>query len=145
MCVAVCVVFSFFSVCTNAQTDEIRVYIDGVELKTDVKAQIINSRTMVPVRAIFEHLGAEVTWVDEIKTVIATKGPHIINMKIDKQAFLITDIEAGQTRQIPLDVPAQIVNSRTLVPVRAISEALNKKVEWIEEERKVLIVSESDS
>ncbi len=124
-----------------ADSREIIVEIDGVAVEFDVKPQIINDRTMVPMRKIFESLGAEVNWVPEMNRVVATFGSSVINMKVDDEIFTVTDVVSGKVNEIELDVPVQIVDDRTLVPVRAISEALGKKVDWDGENQKVIITT----
>lgn len=118
---------------------DISVLIDGYPVEFDVPPQIINDRTMVPVRKTFEMLGAEVEWVDELKLVLATYKTFIIAMPIGEYSFNITNVVTGETNTVQLDVPPQIVDSRTLVPLRAISEALGKKVDYAEKTRTVYI------
>ena len=128
-----------------AESREIVVEIDGAVVEFDVKPQIINDRTMVPMRKIFESLGAKVEWVPEMERVIATYGTSVINMKINDNVFTVTDVLLEDIKEVELDVPAQIVEEdgigRTLVPVRAVSEALGKKVDWDGENLKVIITS----
>ena len=118
---------------------DVTVKLFGEVLEFDVKPQLINSRTMVPMRKIYESLGAKVEWVEEAQLILATYKTNIITMEIGKSEFSITDVVKGETKTILLDVPPQIVNSRTLVPVRAVSEALYKKVDWDNETFTVLI------
>ena len=102
----------------------------------DVAPQIIESRTMVPLRAIFEALDASVDWDDATKTVKSTKGDTTISLTIGENKLT----KNGEAKE--LDVPAQIVESRTLVPVRAISEAFDCKVEWEDTTKTVKITYE---
>jgi hypothetical protein len=112
----------------------IRVFIDDKLLNFEDTDPIIeNSRTLVPMRAIFEALGAEVEWDDTNKTAIARKDNTTISLKIDDNTAYINN------ESVELDVPAKIKNSRTLVPVRFIAESLNADVKWNDEGRAVLI------
>ena len=113
--------------------DGIKVVLNGETIKFDVQPQIINDRTMVPLRAIFEALGAEVSWDDATKTVTAVKGDVTIKMAIGADAFTRND------EKVSLDSPATIVDSRTLVPVRAIAESFGSTVGWIAESKTVTI------
>ena len=88
---------------------------------------------MVPLRAIFEALGASVEWDDATKTVTAVKGDITIKMTIGNDSFARND------ETVALDSPATIVDSRTLVPVRAIAESFGSKVGWIAESKTVTI------
>ena len=114
--------------------DGIKVLLNGEAIDfADVEPQIINDRTMVPLRAIFEALGAEVAWDDASKTVTAKKGDITIKMTIGADSFTKND------EKIALDSPATIVDSRTLVPVRAIAESFGSKVGWDGESKTVTI------
>ena len=93
----------------------------------------VNDRTMVPLRAIFEALGAEVLWDDASKTVTAIKGDITIRMTIGAESFFRND------ESVALDSPATIIDSRTLVPVRAIAESFGSTVGWIAESKTVTI------
>lgn len=128
--------------CTSVYArDSITVLLDGQALSFDVEPQIINSRTMVPMRAIFTALGANVDWVEEHRLIIASKNTSIITMMIDKPIMHIGNLETEEQRVVELDSPPVIVNSRTLVPVRAISDALGVGVGWNEETRTVILNS----
>ena len=117
-----------------APADGIKVLLNGEAIDfADVAPQIINDRTMVPLRAIFEALGAEVAWDDATKTVTAKKGDVTIKMTIGADSFAKND------EKIALDSPATIVDSRTLVPVRAIAESFGSTVGWIAESKTVTI------
>lgn len=116
-------------------TDEIWVLIDNERVLFDQQPIIKQDRTLVPMRAIFEKLGAKVDWDDSTKTAIAEKNGIVIKIQIDNNIM-----KKGE-EDIVLDVPAQLLNSRTLVPIRAISEAFGCKVDWLGEARTVTIVT----
>ncbi|MGI6605489.1 MAG: copper amine oxidase N-terminal domain-containing protein [Peptococcia bacterium] len=120
---------------------EVTVFINGKQVEfPDQKPIIIQGRTMVPLRAIFEHpdVQAEVKWNEEERTVTATdRAGKTIVFRIGENNFrvitgLIDDLKTS-------DVAPVIENNRTLLPLRALSEALDFKVDWIEGERKVEI------
>ncbi len=91
-----------------------------------------NDRTLVPMRAIFEALGAEVEWENETQTATATKDGIKVSVTIDSNRM------QKNGEEIKLDVPARLVgDSRTLVPLRAVSEAFGCQVEWDEELQRV--------
>ena len=119
--------------------NDIQVKLDGKTLSFDVPPQIINDRTMVPLRAIFEALGATVDWNQETKTVTSTKGDTTIKLTIDSNTMYVN----GNT--VTLDTPACVVNDRTLVPARAISEAYNTTVDWDGNNKTVIISSNSQT
>ena len=112
----------------------ITVKVDGVDVEfPDQKPILENDRTLVPLRAIFEALGAEVGWDDASQTVTATKGDITISLQIGSTDLFVN----GEAKVI--DVPAKLLNSRTLVPVRAISEAFGCKVDWEDATQTVII------
>lgn len=117
-------IFSTFSAITVIAAEEIRVVLDGQELYFDVPPQLINNRTMVPMRKIFEAMGASVEWEGTTQTINAKKNDVTITMQIDNKTIVVNG------KEIVLDVPPQLVDNRTLVPARAVAESLNAKVDW---------------
>ena len=97
---------------------------NGIISKLDVPAQLINSRTMVPLRAIFEALGAYVHWEDSTQTITAIKDDTVVILVIGKNSINVNGVDK------PLDVPAMLVDSRTLVPARAVAESFGCDVLW---------------
>lgn len=100
------------------------LYIDMKLIDTDTPPTIVDGRTLVPVRAIFEALGATVDWDAETRTAIGTRGEDVVTVQIGNTTAYINGEEKT------LDVPAQIINNRTMVPARFVSEALGCKVTW---------------
>lgn len=108
---------------TTAYKD-IDVSINDQYLYFDQEPVIENSRTLVPLRAIFEALGAEVEWDNDTRTITATKDNVTISLQIDNNVMY------KNGKAVTLDVPATLKSNRTLVPVRAVSEAFDCDVEW---------------
>jgi hypothetical protein len=119
-----------------AYAKDITVSVNGKNVEFDQPPVIDNDRTLVPMRAIFEALGATVDWDGETRTVTSTKGDTTIKLTIDS-----ADMYVGEN-VITLDVPAKIISDRTMVPVRAISEAMACKVDWDGENQAVIITTE---
>jgi len=113
----------------------VRVLVDGDEVAFDQPPIIMGSRVLVPLRGIFEKMGATVDWTASTRTVEAARGNTLVVLKIGSRIARVND------RPVTLDVPAMVVRSRTLVPLRFISESLGGRVEWREEARTVLISS----
>jgi len=120
---------------TASAQEPVKVTIDGQFITVDVPPTIIDGRTLVPVRAIFESLGVEVDWDESTRTVIGTKGSIKIELPIDNKYAK----KSGQN--IELDVPATIIDGRTLVPTRFIAESLGCNVDWDGNTRTVIISS----
>ena len=103
----------------------VSVVIDGMPVQfTDQAPVIIEGRTLLPLRMVFELLGATIDWNGDTQTVTATKDGVTVTITIGSNQLFVND-EAKT-----LDVPAQILNSRTMVPVRAASEAFGCGVGW---------------
>lgn len=113
--------------------DDVTIMVLGSKLTTDTAPVIVNDRVLVPFRAIFEAMGAEVEWNEATRTVKATKGVYSVELIIDAS----TGILNGSFTM--LDTPAIIVNDRTMVPVRVCGEGLNANVDWEAETRTVII------
>lgn len=120
-----------------AASDRINVTINGNPVYFDVPPMMINDRTMVPLRAIFEALGASVDWNEATQTVTSSKDGSTIMLTINSTVMYVNGTP------ITLDVPAQVVNDRTLVPIRAISEAYNTTVNWDDSTQTVIITTNS--
>ncbi len=106
---------------------EIRIYLDQVRIKSEDAAPYIVPEvnlTMVPVRVISEGLGAAVDWQAAAKIVTVTKDGVRIVMKIGQKTATVGG------KQVALDAPAALKNSRTMVPLRFVSESLGLRVDW---------------
>lgn len=114
----------------------VRVTVDGQELAFDQPPMIENDRVLVPVRAIFEALGAQVDWEASSRTVTARRGQETVTLQIGSR-LLYHNREA-----VWLDTAPRIVSDRTLVPVRAVSESFGAQVSWYEAQRLVQITSQ---
>lgn len=133
---ALCSLFlalGFFVSVFPCSANDIGIYINGESQQFEPAAFISKNRTMVPMRAIFEKLGAELFWDDIKKEVTAKRNGNEIKLAIgDTLAHL-------NASEIILDAPAVIVNSRTMVPLRFVSESLGANVVWDAETRTVSI------
>lgn len=131
---AILTIFIFFCLYTCAAAQmRIKILYGASELKSDTAPMIVNNRTMVPMRVIFEALGAEVDYDGAAKKVTAQKDNSVIEFAIGSGIMTVN----GEEKK--LDSPAFINNNRTLVPVRACAEALLCDVEWYEKARIVKI------
>lgn len=124
---------------------DIKVMIDSKAVSFDVLPQIVNDRTLVPMRAIFEALGAQVEWDGVTGTVTAYASDNtVIELSIGADIMKKTTGSLGE-RIVKLDTPPQIIDDRTLVPVRAVAEGLDARVEWERETRTVNITTAAAS
>lgn len=115
----------------------VSIYINGEKQWFSNQALIQNGTTLVPLRGIFEELGATVYWNPETKTIDAKKGNTNVWLKIGSKNATVN----GST--VKLSVPAQTKNGNTLVPLRFISESLGANVQWDQKSLKVSITGNS--
>ena len=109
---------------TVAPAPYVRVFIDGQLVSFDVPPAIAAGRVLVPLRGVFNRLGAVVTWDPATQMVLAARGDTSISLRIG-------DTQANINGQPTLmDVPALLVDGRTMVPLRFISQALGSQVSW---------------
>lgn len=94
---------------------------------------IENGRTMVPLRAVFEVLNCNVNWDGSTSTAVVEKDSTKILIPANSNTAYINGVASS------LDMPAKIVNNRIMVPLRFISEAIDKTVIWDDAEKTVLI------
>lgn len=109
---------------TFSPARDITVTINGSKIYFEQEPVIYNERTMVPMRKIFEVLGATVSWDGATKTVTARRDSTTIKVTIGESKLYVN----GEAYM--LDTAPIILNGSTLVPVRAISEALRCGVDW---------------
>ncbi len=119
---------------------EIDVIVNGEKLLLDVAPVIVNDRTMLPMRAIFEALDANVSWLPKNRIIIATKDDMMITLQIENAQMTIQKAASTETEVVELDAVPFILNDRTMVPVRAVSEAFMADVEWVPETRTVKVI-----
>jgi len=127
--------------------DSVPVFIKDKEVKFDVPPVIKQGRTLIPVRAITNALGADVEWDAETKTVTVSKAVYdptsgvsttVVTLKLDSDIILINGKEAK------IDVPAQMLSNRTMVPIRFIAQALNQEVEYDAETGAIIVEEEKE-
>ncbi len=115
------------------------VVVDGRIVAFDQPPAIIGGRLLIPLRGVFERLGARVEWHPEPGIVVARRGPTTIVLQPGNR------IARVDGRALTLDVPAVIMNGRTLVPLRFVGEAIGARVEWESASRVVYVTSPSQA
>lgn len=102
----------------------ISIVVNGKKIDFDQPPVVLNGRTMVPMRAIFEALGTQVHWEIGKQTATATKNKTTIIVTVGSEKAIVNG------REKTLEVPVQMFSNRIMVPVRFISESLGAKVSW---------------
>jgi uncharacterized protein YkwD len=127
-------VLAFSPVTTYANT--ITVTIDGVPVVfPDTQPQIVDGRTLVPVRPVFEALNFQVEWEQSTQTATLTRNTDQIQITVGQQTFY-TNGEA-----LELDVPAMLISDRTMVPLRLPLESVGYQLEWCGDTQTAMILS----
>ncbi|NPV69176.1 MAG: tetratricopeptide repeat protein [Firmicutes bacterium] len=102
----------------------LKVFVNGKRPAFDQPPVIKDGRTLVPVRAVSEALGATVEWQAQTREVIISKGDTVIRLQLESRTALVN----GKT--LELDVPAESLNGRTVVPLRFVGEALKYQISY---------------
>jgi len=105
------------------QSSVISVFVDGVKLRLDPAPMVVNGTTLVPMRALFTALHAEVSWEPQTKMILASKD----RVKIALQVGATQAVKNGKT--INLSAPVRQADGATFVPLRFVAEALGANVE----------------
>jgi len=117
----------------------ISIMVNKSLIRPDVPPQIINGRTMVPVRFVAQALDCRVDWDEATQTVVITSPGHYKAVPPPNGTGQILILVDGNL--INPDVPPQLINNRTMVPVRFIAEAMGTRVDWDEATQTVSIDS----
>nr|WP_233567905.1 family 10 glycosylhydrolase [Cohnella faecalis] len=118
---------------------DIRIYLDGNRVQSDTAPFIVPKAnvTMVPMRVIGSGLGAETDWAQKTKTVTIRKPGKTIVMTIGQKYATVNG------SRVALDTSVQLVNSRTMVPLRFVGEQLGLTVKWYGDTRTIALESEA--
>ena len=116
----------------------VKVRIDEKEVFFDVQPRILNGRTLIPARAVFEDLGAKVSWEESTGTIRIIKGPNEIKLEVGSKWAYVGE------KQVMLDVPASVINGRAMIPVRFIAEELGLRVTW-DGTKRIVIITTNDA
>lgn len=111
----------------------IGVWLDGEALFLDVAPEVKNERTMVPIRAVAEAIGADVEWLQDKQQVVMTRAGSTVTMTLDSTTATVDGVA------VEMDVAPYAIDGRTLLPARYVAEFFGQKVEWDDKSRRVLI------
>ena len=117
-------IMASFAMTALAENDVVSVTVDNSPVEFDQNPVIIEGHTLVPVRAVFEKAGAEVSWDQPTQTATIKKEGYTVTIKYGESVMY----KNGEP--IELEQPADVINNRTMIPVRAIAEAMDFSVTW---------------
>ena len=103
----------------------VNLIVNGQAVTPDVPSVILQDRTMIPIRAVLESFGANISFDATKQLVTAVLGDYKLELKINSNAAVLND-----SQNLTMDVPAKIINDRTLIPLRFVSESLGLVVGW---------------
>jgi len=129
----------FLLLATTSVMATVQVDLNGRLMSFNVPPVQMNGRTMVPLRGIFEALGAQVNWNADTRMIKANKGSVEVQLTIGDANAIVNG------RTVVLDTPAMIVQGATMVPLRFVSEALGADVKWFEATQTVSIATTGDA
>ncbi|MDX9872788.1 MAG: copper amine oxidase N-terminal domain-containing protein [Clostridia bacterium] len=117
--------------------EKYKTYVNGKNVSFDVNPFVQNGRTLVPFRATCEALGAQVQWNAPQQQIIVSKDGAIVTIVIGSNQATVN--KNGVYSYSTLDVPAQIYDSRTMVPLRFLAESLNANVNYDADSTMIII------
>lgn len=139
-----CLLFISFAGMASAGTTEgvislkigdTQAQINGKNVTMPVPARLVDGRTLVPLRFIGEAFGCDVQWNNDTQTAALKLIDHKVQVPIGKKYALINDTE------VPVQVPAQIIDGRTYVPLRFIGESLGAKLDYYPDSQQIIITT----
>ncbi|HON83997.1 MAG TPA: stalk domain-containing protein, partial [Caldisericia bacterium] len=119
------------------------MWVNDNEIEIDVPPQIVEGRTLLPIRWAAEPLGAEVGWDGDEKKVTVTLKDTTIELWIGKSIAKVNGVNTPIDPDNPKVVP-MIINGRTMLPVRFVAENLGCKVDWDQDTKTVTITYPKD-
>ena len=114
----------------------IKLFLDDRELKLDVPPEVRSERTMVPIRAVAEALGAGVEWVPDTQEIVMTRAGSTVIMTLDSTTATVDGVA------VEMDVAPYATEGRTLIPARYVAEFFGQTVAWDGEARRVDIAED---
>jgi hypothetical protein len=100
------------------------VFVKNGSVKFDTPPVIKDGRLLIPLRALSTATGADVSWNEDTGEITIVKDGNIIVLALGATTMTVND----EVRL--LDVPAELMNRRTVVPIRFIVENLDLEVNW---------------
>lgn len=110
------------------------ILINGDTIHLKQAPIVVDGRTLVPFRSIFEIFKVNVNWDDTSKTITAVHGDTIAKLQVGSKVAFVND------KPIELEIPAQIVESTTMVPLRFVNELLGFQTDWDQSNNTINII-----
>ena len=130
--IATIATLAFTAAICAAQQISVTINDQPVQFR-EAQPQFVKGRVLVPLRGVFEQMGATVRWNENNQSVLAEKGNRTIRLRIGSRSARVNE------QTMNLDVPAMIIDGSTMVPIRFLSESLGAQVGWNENQQLVSI------
>lgn len=118
-----------------------KVSVDGAILEFDQPLIIVSGATFVPIRAVAEQIGANISWDDATRNTTISFKDKVISFNIGNTKITVRNSNTGEEYEVDLDAPPQTVNGRALLPIRTVLEALGCGVDWNGETNTIVITT----
>jgi len=132
--IAIVLCLSAVSVNASAHWNQISVFVEGSYVYCDQPLIIVDGRTLVPLRAVCDSIGAQVRWTESTQTATITKGKTTLKLQVGNNMMQVS----GES-PVRLEVPPQVYNGRILLPIRNVVERFGYTVQWRDSDRTVVI------
>ena len=118
--------------------DSPTMIVNGKEQEIDpgrgTTPKIVRDRTLMPIRAAIESMNGKVDWgASEQKVSLSCSG-YSVEMVINQRKFKVNGAEKE------LDVPPQIINERTMLPIRFVAENIGCEIAWVGSTKEIIVV-----
>lgn len=121
---------------TACYAQDVSVNVNGTVIDfPNQKPVVVDGRTLIPLRGVFDNMGYEIGWNGETKTVTLSKASDTITINIGESCYYLNGTSYS------IDVPAQIINGSTMLPLRAIGDASGCEVLWDAETKMATLIN----
>jgi hypothetical protein len=132
---------------TNSKSGYVNVLVNGKEIVTNPRAHIVNGQTFIPLRGVFEALGAEVGWESIYRQVTIKYKDKIVILQIDNKEALVIQVESptnprAKETKVTLSNAPFVKNGTTFIPLRFVAESIGGEVIWYQEDYTASIIAE---
>jgi uncharacterized protein YkwD len=132
---------------TNSKSGYVNVLVNGKEIVTNPRAHVVNGQTFIPLRGVFEALGAEVNWESVYRQVSIRYKDKIVILQIDNKEARVIQVESptnprAKETKVTLSNAPFAKNGTTFIPLRFVAESIGGEVIWYQEDYTASIIAE---
>jgi uncharacterized protein YkwD len=132
---------------TNSKSGYVNVLVNGKEIVTNPRAHVVNGQTFIPLRGVFEALGAEVSWESVYRQVSIRYKDKIVILQLDNKEARVIQVESptnpkAKETKVTLSNAPFVKNGTTFIPLRFVAESIGGEVIWYQEDYTASIIAE---